>query len=251
MRTRYISIIPAILCLAQFALAQTDTFTITGANPNGYYLGNNPAVYVDPYTATIKNGAKTIYGPSGLVICDDFTDDVTVPETWNVEASTVTSSGAADGLFEGVTSYSLGIVPVYSGAQGYNMVAYLASQLMTQYNNQVDSDALSYAIWTIFTPAAYSNIAGDMVNGVSIQTAVKADIIAAYDNTSGGTDYSGPTVTVWRPTSWTGDPSRPQEFLTVQTPEASALASLAVDFTVVLGVLFVLRRHILRGRRAT
>ena len=127
------------------------------------------------------------------------------------------------------------------------MVAYLADELMTDgtYNNQTAAEELSYAIWTIFTPAtAYSNISGDS----AVQLAVVNDIASAYTNTAGGLDYSGPTVTVWTPTSWNGEPgSRPQEYLTIQTPEASTLAYLAVDFTTVLGLLFVVRRRILRG----
>ncbi len=244
MRIRYVGIIWATLCCAPLALAQ-DSFTITGANPDGYYLGNNPAVYVDPYTATVT-GPGVNY--SGFVICDDYTDEVTVPENWQADSTTIGASGAADGLFEtGSYSYTLGTQHFsYSGAQGYNMVAYLADQLMTNgnYNNQTAADALSYAIWTIFTPSAYSNISGDS----SVQTAVAQDIESAWTNAGRNNNYSGPAVTVWTPTSWGGDPRRPQEFLTVQTPEAPALATLAVDFTAVLGILFVLRRRSLRGR---
>lgn len=134
----------------------------------------------------------------------------------------------------------------YSGLQAYNIVAYLADVLMTneEYTQQIPAEELSYAIWTIFTPAtAYGNISGD----TAVQTAVVGDITAAYAATDGGLNYNGPTVTVSTPTSWANDPGRPQEYLTIQTPEASAVAYLAVDFTTVLCVLFVVRRRILRG----
>jgi len=247
MQVRFVSIFWATLCCAPLALAQGDNFTITGANPDGYYLGNNPAVYVDPYTATVT-GPGVNY--SGFVICDDYTDEVTVPESWTVDSSTIGAGGATNGLFQSDNySYTLGSQGFsYSGEQGYNMVAYLADELMTNenYNNQATADALSYAIWTIFTPSAYSNITGD----TSVQAAVVQDIESAWTNAGKNSDYSGPAVTVWTPTSWNGDPSRPQEFLTVQTPEPPALASLAVDFTVLLGFLCVVRRRILRRVKA-
>ena len=253
MRVRYVSIL-SVLCFAPFAVAQ-DTFNLTGANPNGFYLGNDPAVYVSPYSATIT-GASSY---TGYVICDDYSDEVTVPETWTADSSTVGANGAANGMWGGSsTTYSLSAAGIsttlpstYTGVQGYNMVAYLADELMTDgnYNNVVAADALSYAIWTIFTPSAYSNISGDLVNNINIQSAVVTDIESAYTNTGDGHDYSGPTVTVWTPTTPYPTQGRPQEFLTIQTPEASALAYLAVDFTTVLGVLFVVRRRILRGRQ--
>jgi hypothetical protein len=252
MRVRYVSILSAIFCFAPFAVAQS-TFTLTAANPNGFYLGNNPDVYVSPYSATITGSSTN----SGYVICDDFTDDVTLGESWTVDSSTIGTGGAANGMWDSGANlnaiYSLsGIIPSYSGAQGYNMVAYLADELLTNgnYNNEVAADALSYAIWTIFTPGAYSNISGDTVNGTNIQAAVVTDIQSAWANAGSGSDYNGPAVTVWTPTTWnTQQNGRPQEFLTIQTPEASALAYLAVDLTTVLGILFLVRRRILRGRR--
>jgi hypothetical protein len=249
MRVRYVSILSAIFCFAPFAVAQS-TFTLTAANPDGFSLGNNPDVYVSPYSATIT-GANPY---SGYVICDDYSDDVTVGETWTAESATLGSGGVTNGLFEATKNNQLtGILTSsYSGAQGYNMVAYLADELMTNntFNtNEVAADALSYAIWTIFTPGAYNNISGDTVNGINIQSVVVTDIQSAWANAGQNSNYNGPTVTVWTPTSWSGQTGRPQEYLTIQTPEASALAYLAVDLTTVLGILFLVRRRILRGRR--
>jgi hypothetical protein len=248
MRVRYVSILSMVLCFAPFAVAQ-PTFTLTAANPNGFNLGNDPDVYVSPYSATITGSNPY----TGYVICDDFTDDVTLGESWTVDSSTIGTSGAANGMWDSGANlhatYSLsGIISSYTGAQGYNMVAYLADELLTpaNYNDEATADALSYAIWTIFTPGAFSNITGDMVNGVNIQSAVVTDLNSAWANAGLNSDYIGPTVTVWTPTNL-GEPGRPQEFLTIQTPEASALAYLAVDFTTVLGILFVVRRRILRG----
>jgi len=244
-RVRYVGIFLAFLCVTLCAVAQ-DTFTITGANPNNYSMDG---VYVSPYQGTVTNGSNPVY--SGLVICDDFTDEVTVPETWQAEPSTVGAGGATNGLFES-SSYSytlLGNTFSYSGAQGYNAVAWLADQLITNgnYNNQIQAAELSFAIWTVFDPGAINYVTGiGALTQSQVENQVVADIKTAFSDGA----YTGPTVSVWTPTSWAGDPSRPQEFLTVQTPEAPILANLAVDLTALLGAIFVMRRRQLRTKRA-
>ena len=241
---RYISIFAVLSYLMCSALAQS-TFTITGAHPYNYSMGG---VFVSPYQATITTGVDTY---SGLVICDDFTDEVTIPETWQADSSTVGASGAANGMFES-DSYSytlLGNTFSYSGAQGYDAVAWLANQLITtgNYADQIQAAELSFAMWTIFDPGAINYVTGvGALTQSQVENQVVADIRSAF---SDGT-YTGPTVTVWTPTSWVGDPSRPQEFLTVQTPEAPVLANLAVDLGALLGAIFVLhRRLVIRSRQ--
>ena len=239
-RVRYVSIYLAFVCLTSLAVAQ-DTFTITGGNPNNYSMGG---VYISPYQGTITNGASTY---SGFVICDDFTDEVTVPETWQTDSSTVGTSGATNGMFES-NSYSYtvsGNTFSYSGAQGYNAAAWLADQLLTNgnYNNQIQAAELSFAIWTVFDPGAINDVTGI---GALTQSQVENQVVADIKTALSDGTYTGSTVTVWTPTSWTGDASRPQEFLTVQTPEASVLANLAVDLTALLGAILVVRRRLLR-----
>jgi hypothetical protein len=232
MQLRNVTIFLATLCLAPLALAQ-DTFTITGANPDGYNMGG---VYVSPYEATITNSSGGVID-NGYVICDDFTDEVTPPESWTADPSTVGSGGA--GLFGATNSAD------------YNAVAWLADELMTggAYNDPIQASELSFAIWTIFDPSAIDDVTGITADGetlsqAQVQTAVNNDITHAL---SLGT-YTGPTATVWTPTNWAGDPGRPQEFVTVATPEASTLANLGVDLLALLVALFVLRRY--RGKAA-
>ncbi|MGD0669393.1 MAG: hypothetical protein ABSB23_17680 [Bryobacteraceae bacterium] len=220
-----IGILLVILCFAPVALAQ-DTFTITGANPDNYSMGG---VYVSPYQATIQNGGQTIY--SGLVICDDFTDEVTVPETWTVDSSTVDSGGS--GLFGSTSSAD------------YNAVAWLADELLTggTYNDQIVASELSFAIWTIFDPGAINYVTGiGALSAATVQAAVQGDIATAL----GEGTYTGPTVTVWTPTSWSSNVTRPQEFLTVATPEASLAATLAVSLLSFAGLVFLMRRRLVR-----
>ncbi|MFZ1147709.1 MAG: hypothetical protein ACLP6W_02825 [Bryobacteraceae bacterium] len=234
-----VGIIVAILCFAPLALAQT--FTIAGANPDGYSMGG---VYISPYQATISSGY------SGLVICDDFTDEVTVPETWTVDSSTIGSGGDTGGLFESdsydyTLDYGSSQTFIYSGAQGYNAVAYLADELLTggTYNNQIVASELSFAIWTIFDPNAINYVTGiGALSAATVQEAVEDDIAAAL----GDGIYTGPTVTVWTPTSWSSNVTRPQEFLTVATPEASLPATLVVSLLSFAGVVFLMRRRLVR-----
>ena len=231
MRLRNATIFLAGLCLAPLAIAQ-DTFTITGANPDNYTMGD---VYVSPYEATITNGNNTIY--SGLVICDDFTDEVSPPESWTADPSTVGSSGT--GLFGSTNSAD------------YNAVAWLADELMTggTYNNQIQASILSFAIWTVFDPSAISYVTSITADGTTLsQSQVQADVNADISNALSLGTYTGPTATIWTPTNWSGDNSRPQEFITIATPEASTIANLAVDLAALLFALFVLHRR--RGNAA-
>jgi hypothetical protein len=194
------------------AFAQ-DRFTLTGANPNGNANGD---VYVSPYTATITSGRSTLY--SGEVICDDFEDEVTVGESWYVSPSP--ASAVTSGLF--------------ANQADYDAVAWLAMQLVAlPLTDATDQAIYSYAIWTIFDPTAINSYVGN--------TSDVTNLI----NEALSQNYSGAGVTVWTPTSWTSA-GRPQEFLTVQTPEASLLASLAIDLSAVVGLVFLMRRRLVR-----
>src|SRR5271157_1113492 len=77
-----------LLASLSFSAAAQDTFTITGANPNGF---SNGGVYVSPYTATITNPNTNSTVLSGEVICDDYTDEVSLGESWTVTSSPASS----------------------------------------------------------------------------------------------------------------------------------------------------------------
>jgi len=231
-------ILVAILCCASLAVAQ-DTFTLTGANPGGYTNGD---VYVSPYTATITNSTgDEIY--SGDVICDDFFDDVSVGEDWIVTPSPA-SSVSPDGLFTGsVTWPDTPLGTTYTNQQAYDAVAWLAVQLLSlppsSPNLSAEEGAYSFAIWTIFDPSAISSYVPTGTYTVAYVDSLITEAFAA--------NYSGAGVTVWTPVPNEGPGNGgPQEFLTVSTPEASLPATLAVTLGTLVGVIFLLRRRLVR-----
>ena len=130
--------------------AMADQMTLTGVD-HGYVMGN---VYVDPYQANI--GTQT----NVLVICDDFTDDTWVGESWTANVSTVSS----------LVNQKFTTGQGSSVQQDYDAAAWLSEQLLspttavtsvfTNYTTSADFAELqgdiSYAIWTIFDqPAIY------------------------------------------------------------------------------------------------
>lgn len=225
-----LGVVILLACFASSVWAD-DTFTITGANPYGYTNGD---VYVSPYTATITNGASTLLN-NGMVICDDYTDEVSVGQSWMVTASP--ASAVSGALFTNSVTWNS---QVYSNAKAYDALAWLAVNLVglspSDPTLSADEAAYSYAIWTIFDPSAISDYVGNPLTVDSLIT----EAFAA--------NYSGAGVTVWTP-----DPNKgpgnggPQEFLTVQTPEAPSLANLAFDLTALLAGLFLVRRRMLRA----
>ena len=219
-------------CAAPGALA-TDTFTLTGANPDG---NNNGGVYVSPYTATITDASKnSVY--SGDVICDDFVDDVTVGETWQVTSSPASSMGG-DGLFQNGVTLSWNN-DSYSNQQAYDALAWLAIQLLgIPLNNGSEQALYSYAIWAVFEPSALSPSSPYHYTG---NTTDVENLI----NTAFAQNYSGAGVTVWTPSPNVGPGNKgPQEFLTVTTPEGSALTILAANLLGLIALGFIYRRRI-------
>ncbi|MGO9008468.1 MAG: hypothetical protein ACLQPN_00070 [Bryobacteraceae bacterium] len=221
-----VGIIVAILCFAPLALAQ-DTFTLTGANPD---YNSFAGVYVSPYTATITNGTSTVY--SGEVICDDYFNDVSVGDSWTVQPETV-GPGLTGEMFASPTN------PAYPDAQAdYDAVAWLAEQLIAlPLTDAADQTYYSYAIWTIFDSAALT----DYVNAGGTPSNVTNLITDAFS----GALNPGVTVTIWTPTSLTKE-GIPQEFITVQTPEASLPAALGVSLASLVGLIFLMRRRLVR-----
>jgi len=218
----------ALVCCAP--LAHADTFTLTGANPNN---NSDGGVYVSPYQASINGGSPV------LVICDDFSDEVYVGETWNVQSPwSVDQYTAGDGLFTGQTDYE--------------EAAWLVLQLVG-FTDAANQAAISYAIWTIFDPSAINSY---QVIGSPVHTPNQWITLAAAAVAGG---YTGAGVTVWTPTDKTqttpngsvttcpagaNNCGRPQEFLTVSTPDASAWSALAMSFLGLGALVVFFRRRI-------
>jgi hypothetical protein len=162
------------------------------------YLGD---YYIAPYTISVN-------GTTYSLICDDAYDEIKQYESWT--ATTETFSNPSGALFYGTY-----------GSIGYQEAGWLAQQIMANITDTVTAGEYQYALWDLFDPG-FSLTAG--VSGY--ETQIEADLSAAESACgSGSCSYSG---TIYTPSQWTGDPSRPQEFLAVAMPEPMTLWSLLV-----------------------
>ena len=90
------------------------------ANPDIFGDG-----YVDPYVGTVTINGSTINN-NGLIVCDDFDDNIYLPELWNATALTAPQ-------LTNLTSTQLGADTLFGstiGLDGYAAVASLVTQLL-------------------------------------------------------------------------------------------------------------------------
>ena len=226
-------------------VAQADT----GYTMNLYSTYNGASATIDglnvlisPYTAHIYQGssvnAPLIY--NGSIICDDFTTDIPLPDTWSATVTNADDVSAADKFWDNGNGPGSGP----SAQADYNAAAYLANVLISDLPTityQVQTD-LSEAIWTIFDPSLY----GQDTSGA------QAYVHGAFAAVAHGPVYDNVTV-------WTADPpTGSQEFLVVgngndpniplvQTPEPTSTALLGFDFLSVLAGIFLVRRYRVRA----
>lgn len=220
--------IAGALCFTGGAVAQVS-MTLTGVG-NGYVMGG---VYTSPYVATID-------GVSTYVICDDFTTDVWINDTWEANQyslSEVTSSGPQKFTTPDWSPYTI--------QEEYDAAALLAEDVMANMFNATLAGEYSYAIWTIFDPAAINGYGGNSLTG-SQQSAVNSFRTAALTQAASG-GASGLDVSIYTPSPLGAS----QEYLVVSTPEASLPATLGVELFALVGVMFLMRRRLVRGRAYT
>ncbi|HTR46596.1 MAG TPA: PEP-CTERM sorting domain-containing protein [Verrucomicrobiae bacterium] len=199
-----------LLAAAPAALADTASMTLTSA-------GNNTVngVYVGPYTATI-NGNTT------PVICDDYSHDSYVGESWTAYVSTLANPTYV--RFTGGNE-----------TQTYDEVAFLANILFGLSGNNKEADALQYAIWYLTgSPSTQATISAlSFFNDSS-------DVygIQYWLNQAGSQQYySGEfsNILIYTPTSG----GNPQEFI-VRTPEPATVLLLGLALA---GLLMLKRRQ--------
>lgn len=206
-RTLFWVIAPGVLLFAPPALADTASMDLTGVGPNGAMAG----VYVGPYMATI-NGVST------PVICDDYSDESFLNETWTANVSTLAdlSNTKWGGLSNATTLYE--------------EAAWLTEQLVTASPSQAGD--IQFAIWAIFDPSA--------INGLSAGD--QATVVGLISQAQGQTFWAGEFSNILIYTANTNDPilcngqacanTPPQEFM-VDTPEPGALALLSLGLSVI------------------
>jgi len=217
---------------AAFAQTTTTTITLTGVGDGA----NAGGVFVDPYTAAV--GTMT----NVSVICDDWSDETNIGETWIANVNTISPSLTGSPLF----GQSLGS----AGQQAlYNEAAWLASQLLAiPINNPTPAQEtaqieISYALWEL-TCSTTTTCAGQpfsVLSGVSSADLAGAQNYLTEAEGEGGFNASGWEILTPTPES----SNEPQEFL-VYMPESSPGIALGADLLGLLGLVIIFRRRLLR-----
>jgi len=246
-RKQWILTAAAVIVFASASLAQTTTsITLTGVGDgsvvtNPTYFG----VYVDPYTATV-GGTSNV-----SVICDDWSDNSYVPETWTAYVNTVAAA----------TNGTATPSPLFgNGTTTYEELAWLGTQLLANPTNQTVQAEISFAIWELTygvngtkqeVPDPTTFLAG-AANGSTYQSAISgANGLLAQAAAAVTAGYKGAGWEILTPdtgasiSSPGSSTNPPQEFL-VYTPESSSGILLAADMFGLLGLAIVFRRRLLR-----
>jgi hypothetical protein len=261
----------AFLATAAIGFAQPpsdETFYLYGIQGQSGLQGTVMAgAYTSPYLADI-NGSTV----GTNVICDDYSDDSYVPEEWdayvtpfsqlnNNAAYVQFGSSNTNTSFTSSIGYGLGL------DQSYITEAILAEELLQQPMGSVTGGELSFAIWGLFDPQAFTDLqneGGGTYNGISytgtqLYQAAYNDLQSAISAAKGDTlsEFSNVTLYTYDPPSSTGKapwncsgscPPPPQEFIVVSNmPEPSSVAILGTDLLAVAGLVFFLRRRIVRS----
>jgi len=109
-------------------------------------------VYVGAYNATVN-------GQSAQIICDDFSDDTYLNESWTANVTN----------FSKLTSSNL---PLWSGNKNastlYADAAWLATQMLAPANQNTNEQGyLAYALWSLFNPSALNGLSSSQLKGVN------------------------------------------------------------------------------------
>ncbi|MGB7759244.1 MAG: hypothetical protein WBL61_05415 [Bryobacteraceae bacterium] len=217
--------IAGALCFTGGAVAQV-TMTLTGVG-EGFVMGG---VYVSPYVATI-NGVTT------YVICDDFATDVSLGETWQAVDNPLSSVGPG-----GPQKFTSSDWSPYTIQQEYDAAAILAEDVIANVGNSTLAGEYSYAIWTLFDPAAINGYGGSSLTSAETSAVNSFRTAALTEAASGG--GSGLDVSIYTPSPLGAS----QEYLVVSTPEASLPATLGIELFALVGVIFLMRRRLVRLR---
>ena len=244
-----------IVLLPFLALGALADDTLTLENAGAYYAMGG--VYTSPYGISVNGGS-----PIDL-ICDDFTTDIYVGQSWfaipttfaQLEAGTNptgTPKFAPGGLDPAVTTPAVEI-------QDYATVAVLAAELMAQPSFGTEpAGEISFALWDVFDGTLLNSTTSDPYGPLTstelsaaqgylagaqalVAGATSGGIVNLSQITVDGSSIAGMTI-------YTPNPlSASQEFVTVSMPEAPSLAVFAVYFLLGGGaLLFFARRRTLR-----
>jgi hypothetical protein len=230
-------LIAALFVCASAAFAQTTSMNLTGVGDGATVYDGSNGIYVDPYTATVGGFSNV------SVICDDWSNNSYVGESWTANVTTLASLNAGTNAN----------TPAFGdNTTLYNEVAWLGTQLLANPTNYANQVAVSFALWEL--TYAYNNpkenpdpttfLAGSAEAGS--QATVNTLLGQATAAVAGG--YTGSGWEILTPISGTvsnpSDQGLPQEFL-VYAPESSSLILFGADTLGLLALAFVFRRRLL------
>lgn len=248
-----------VACLVSVARAD-DTLVLQSAGANSVMGG----VYTSPYGITV-NGTPT------LLICDDFTTDISLGQTWTAAPTALTTVDAGDvgslkfanaPYISNILGATPPTTPLTTVAADYAVAAVLAAELETLPNigtpaeNTEVAGELSYALWGVFDAPLLTSIntGYGTLTGTELSVA-KADLASAQALVAAATGGAGialsnisvngvslESMTVYTPTSPSGLASS-QEFITVATPEPSFWSIFALDLLAAASLGFIFRRR--------
>jgi hypothetical protein len=209
-----------VLCLSASAFGQNSTVYFTGITTGQSFGGG----YSDPYAGTVSVNGSTLDN-NGLIVCDDFYDEIYIPETWTanaVQASSLTTANIGNTLFgdpSTIHGNSVGGI----GLGGYAALASLVQQLLAAAPNSQAQVDLSSAIWYITSGG--TDVGGTYsIDGYALDSNAETDVknALAFGNSQAGLNALAGDTNLWilTPNPNLGS-NNPQEMWT-EVPEGGA-----------------------------
>jgi hypothetical protein len=169
-----------LLCFGVPAFGQGTPVTMTLTNVNG-----DPIVTVggEEVYAGVYGGTSSLPGANVGIICDDFYDEVGVPDTWSAtayQASTLgTTTPLSDVLFGGGNASGYTNI----GIAGYAALAYLVNLSLDSSGNPTLQGEISEAIWAITDPAlSVDPVASGLIATAESYAASSSDSMSQYSD---------------------------------------------------------------------
>ncbi len=184
-----------VLCISVSAFGQNATVNFTGITTSQSFGYG----YVPPYFGTVSVNGTTLAN-SDLIICDDYYDEIYIPETWSanaVKASSLTAANVGNTLFGGagtIGGNSVGGI----GLSGYAAIASLVQQLFAAPPNTQAQVDLSSAIWFITSGGTVDQGSYNLA-GYDLSAAAATDVqnAWAFGNSTAGIDALAADTNLW------------------------------------------------------
>ncbi len=233
--------ISAIFAACALASPPTTYFQLTGVQGATLPVGG---VYTSPYFATIGSTTNV------PVICDDFADDTYFNESWTAYMTDLSGVDSSSVVKWKSGSAGFGLTE----DQAYTVAAYLGTEILGAVAGSQNQQDLSYALWGLFDPAAFSYLTSSGYSGdaSTAQTDVQNAITYVANHgltTANFAGQTGATVTIYSYDtgamcgSGPCPTAPPQEFIKVSMAEPSYPTVLGLDLLAAIGLMVTFRRR--------